>query len=62
VTSSGSLLLEWDLPESSSWRWRKVIDVTRSAGIFNLEFRQREDGTKLDQIILTNDLSFVPGQ
>jgi PKD repeat protein len=61
VTSSGSLLLEWDIPDSSSWRWRKVIDVTRSAGIFNLEFRQREDGTKLDQIILTDDLSFVPG-
>ena len=32
-----------------------------SAGVLNLAFRQREDGTKLDQVLLTNDLSLVPG-
>jgi hypothetical protein len=60
VTSSGSLLREWTVPLSTSWQWNKVTEVFIGSGIFNVEFRQREDGTLLDKILLTNDLSLVP--
>ena len=54
------LIKEWGVPQSTTWKWNKVNNVSISAGGFSLQFRQREDGTQLDQIILTNDLSFVP--
>jgi hypothetical protein len=62
VTKNGSLIKEWYVPISTSWRWNKVGNVSLSAGTVNLAFRQREHGTKLDQIILTTDLNFTPGQ
>jgi hypothetical protein len=37
------------------------MDLSLPTGVFNLAFRQRDDGTKLDEIILTDDPSFVPG-
>jgi hypothetical protein len=60
VTGNGSLIREWLFPVSTTWVWRKVADVVLSPGLFNLAFRQREDGTQLDQIILTRDLSLIP--
>jgi Divergent InlB B-repeat domain len=62
VTRNGTLVKEWHVPASTTWKWNKVTNVSLSAGTVNLAFRQREDGTKLDQIILTTDLSFTPGQ
>jgi Calx-beta domain len=60
VTSSGTLLREWDVPMSTVWRWNEVIEIFLNAGALNLQFRLREDGTQLDRIILTNDLNFIP--
>jgi hypothetical protein len=60
VTSNGTLIREWLVPISTSWKWNKVAEVFVGAGAFNVEFRQREDGTQLDRVILTNDLSLVP--
>jgi K319L-like, PKD domain len=60
VTSGGNLIREWTVPASTTWRWNEVSEIFLNAGALNLEFRQREDGTQLDRIILTNDLSFVP--
>ncbi|MGH7931292.1 MAG: hypothetical protein ACREQV_26285, partial [Candidatus Binatia bacterium] len=62
VTRNGSLIREWYVPISTSWRWNKVANVSLSSGTVNLAFRHREPGTKLDQIILTSDLNFTPGQ
>ena len=45
---------------STVWRWNEVTEMFLCAGAFNLEFRQREDGTQLDRVIVTNDLTFVP--
>ena len=61
VTRNGALVREWTVPPSTSWKWNKVANVSLSAGTVNLAFRQREDGTKLDQIILTTNLNYVPG-
>ena len=60
VTRNGTLVKEWDVPASTTWKWNKVANLSLPAGTVNLAFRQREDGTKLDRIILTSDLSFVP--
>ncbi len=61
VTRSGALLKEWFVPLSTTWKWNKITNVSLTAGTFNLAFRQREDGTKLDQVLVTSDLSLVPG-
>jgi hypothetical protein len=60
VTSSGNLIREWTVPLSTAWQWNKLAEVFVGAGALNIEFRQREDGTQLDKVILTNDLSLVP--
>ena len=60
---------------SDSWQWTRVngradgqIPLTLNPRIFELSagthqivFRAREPDTKLDRLIITNDLSFVPG-
>jgi hypothetical protein len=62
VTRNGTLVKEWSVPSSTTWKWNKVGNLSLPSGNVNLAFRQREDGTKLDQIILTSDLGFIPGQ
>jgi hypothetical protein len=62
VTMNGALLREWHVPQTSTvWNWSKVAEVSLAAGVVNLAFRQREDGIKLDQILLTENLSLFPG-
>ena len=60
VTNNSTLIRQWLIPLSAEWQWNKVAEVFLGAGTFNVEFRHREDGTQLDKVILTNDLSFVP--
>ncbi|HEX2229509.1 MAG TPA: hypothetical protein VHM64_20425 [Candidatus Binatia bacterium] len=62
VTRNGTRIAEWHVPGSTTWKWNKVANVSLSAGTVNLAFRQREDGTRLDQVILTPDQNYVPGQ
>jgi hypothetical protein len=54
------LIKEWSVPLSTTWQWTKIKNLSLSAGLLSLEFRQREDGTQLDRLILSNDLTFVP--
>jgi hypothetical protein len=60
VTSGSSVIREWTVPGSTGWQWNKVAEVFLGAGLFDVQFRQREDGTWLDRLLLTNDLSFIP--
>ena len=60
VTNNGALIKEWLVPLSTAWKWNKIGNFSFSAGSRNIAFRQREDGTRLDQIMLTTDLKFVP--
>ncbi|HEX9662517.1 MAG TPA: hypothetical protein VGB27_09545, partial [Candidatus Binatia bacterium] len=62
VTRNGTLVKEWLVPSSTTWKWNKVANLSLASGQIKLAFRQREDGTKLDQVILTSDLGFIPGQ
>ena len=56
-----TLIKEWFVPVSTAWQWNKVANISYTAGAHTLQFRQREDGTKLDQIILTSDLNLILG-
>jgi hypothetical protein len=62
VTGNGALVSEWmPGPYSTVWTWSKVADLSLSAGALNLAFRQREDGTKLDKIVLSDNLNLSSG-
>ena len=50
-----------------NWVWDQVhegstapVRFTLTTGTHTLRIKQREDGTKLDQILITNDLSYTP--
>lgn len=42
------------------WHWVKGKTYQLSAGVHTIRFQNREDGAKLDQFLLTNDLRYVP--
>jgi CubicO group peptidase (beta-lactamase class C family) len=60
VMRNGALWLEWNVPLSTTWKWNKIANVALAAGTLSLAFRQREDGTRLDQLLLTSDTGVVP--
>jgi polygalacturonase len=61
---------QWNnIPLGSTWHWDDVHDATASntpvvfslgAGAHTVTFAYREDGTRLDRILVTNDLALVP--
>jgi len=58
----------WDTEQSSTWVWDQVknrggpdpVVYYLEAGEHVLTIAQREDGTKIDRILITNDLGYVP--
>jgi hypothetical protein len=58
----------WDTQQSQSWVWDKVsnragvdpVVYYLEAGEHTLIIKQREAGTKIDKILITSDLEFVP--
>ncbi|MGH7929828.1 MAG: hypothetical protein ACREQV_18755, partial [Candidatus Binatia bacterium] len=60
VTGNGTLVREWTVPRSTTWKWHKVARVSLAPGTWNLAFRQRGDGAQLDLITLSNERRFVP--
>ena len=58
----------WDTQRSDTWIWDLVNNREDSAdiifyleaGAHTLVFKQREDGTKIDKIFITNDVNYVP--
>jgi len=58
----------WETTMSTKWTWDKVshrdgadpVTYNLSAGKHTLLIKQREDGAKLDEFIITDDLNFRP--
>jgi hypothetical protein len=58
----------WDTKQSQSWLWDQVksrdsanlLVYYLEAGEHTLTIKQREDGTKIDKILVTNGLEYVP--
>jgi len=60
----------WEMGSGNHWHWDRLnnlaglvpITFTLAEGINTIKVRMREDGTKLDKLLLTNDISgFTPG-
>ena len=60
----------WDtaLGGTETWIWDKVnnrggadpVVYSLGAGQHTLIIKQREDGTKIDRILITNDMQYIP--
>ncbi|MBI5150110.1 MAG: DUF4215 domain-containing protein [Candidatus Omnitrophica bacterium] len=57
----------WNTPDGNTWHWARVKDMFQgnitfplSAGVHTIKVKQREDGTKIDQLFLTDDLNRIP--
>ncbi len=66
---SGSWVNWNNIPLGASWHWddvhnaaasNAVVNYSLTAGSHTVTFAYREDGTKLDRIVVTNDPSLVP--
>ena len=52
---------EWHLGQARAWTWRELpLDVTLPKGSVVLTLHTREDGAKVDALLLTNEASFQP--
>ena len=66
----GAAWINWnDIVASSAWQWGPVTNdaasdavvmFSLSAGTHTLTFAYREDGARLDRVLVTNDLAFTP--
>ena len=58
----------WEIESENKWHWDKVnnrngedpVKFMLTPGIHTIRVKLREDGTKLDKMLLTNCLDFVP--
>jgi arylsulfatase A-like enzyme len=59
----------WEIEPGKNWHWDKINDHTNkldpvmfylTSGIHTIKIKMREDGTKLDRMLLTNDQTFIP--
>ena len=52
---------EWHLGQGRDWKWREFpVDVTLPKGPVVLTLHTREDGAKVDALLLTDDAAFQP--
>jgi hypothetical protein len=66
IDNSGYAL--WEVTTSKSWIWDRVSDrggadpasIQLEAGVHRLFIMHREDGTKLDKVVITDDPAYIP--
>lgn len=46
---------------ATSWYWREWATLSLTSGSYTLEIKYREDGFQLDQVLVTSDTEFDPG-
>lgn len=59
VAVDGGNFQDWHL-EPGDWHWEQFGTTTFAAGTHSLTVAYREDGTDLDELLVTPDTSFVP--
>jgi hypothetical protein len=58
----------WEVETGASWHWDKInnrdildpVWLILTPGVHTIKIMLREDGTKLDKLLLTNNVDFVP--
>jgi Glycosyl hydrolases family 28 len=71
VRMDGGSWIKWnEVSLGSSWRWDEVhnsdagdtvVTFNLAAGSHTLTIAYREDGARLDRLLITNDTTFIPG-
>lgn len=59
-TTTNTGIKEWEIPVTNGWEWRQLPNTTFNLPIGNhtLQIRERKDGTKIKQIVVTSDTTF----
>ena len=68
ISVDGQDYIRWNTPVGASWAWdlvptrngRSPLLLELAAGTHTLSLMQREDGAKIDKLIITRDSDFVP--
>jgi hypothetical protein len=60
ASMDGSTPRLWDFASNANWHWEKKAIYTLSAGEHTITLKWREDGTKLDKLLLTTDATLIP--
>jgi polygalacturonase len=70
VRVDGGAWINWnDIPLGAAWHWARVtndassdavVTVSLAAGSHTVSFAYREDGARLDRVIITDDANLVP--
>ncbi len=70
VRMDGGSWIRWnEVALGSSWHWDEahnsdagdaVVTFNLAAGSHTLTFAYREDGARLDRLLITNDTTFIP--
>ncbi len=68
VQMDGKSLNLWDMGGDTSWNWQAVsnrggqdpVVFKLSKGTHTITIRQREDGAKIDKMLLTSDIHYTP--
>jgi hypothetical protein len=68
VRVDGGRPLLWELPVDKFWRWSRLVDRETpqdyifhlSAGIHIIEIMAREDGSQIDALLASTEISFFP--
>ena len=58
----------WDIERTGNWAWDRAsnrggadpVIFSLSAGSHTISIKVREDGTKIDKLLLTNDMGYSP--
>ncbi len=60
TTTTKPSVKTWDIPVTSGWEWRQLENTTFSLPVGNhtLQIRERKDGTKIKQVVITSDDTF----
>ena len=60
ITTTSAGVKEWEIPVTNGWEWRQLTNNTfnLTTGNHSLQIRQRKDGTKIKQVVITADNTF----
>ncbi len=62
VAVDGGTDYYWSISgDPTTWTWDEINTYTLNAGTHTVRIKQREDGTKLDQLWITNEAGSTPG-
>lgn len=61
MAMDGNAYATFTIPMGPNWNWVKGQNYGLNAGAHTLRFKAREQGARLDKVIITNQAAFTPG-